>query len=375
MTSGASISSCRNSSVSDELLDLLLGFGTELRREGLPVGTGQVLEFARAASQLSPGDYYWIGRATLVTRHADIRTYDLSFDRYWKFQQGHPVTTKEIIEKVKSVADDDGLDGSEKGRETQPDSHRASRLELLREKSFSKLSHDEFEELATLMARLRLMVPARRTRRRTRARRGDPDVRRTLRRSFRTGGEPLERIYRDRRLRRRRVIFILDVSSSMSSYSRGLLLFAHAALRADERWEAFCFSTRLTRITKALARTDPDVALDRASAEVDDWDGGTRIGDSLRQFMREYGHGGLARGAIVVVCSDGLDVGEPEILKEQMERLSRLAHRVIWLNPLQEQQGYQPLARGMAAALPHVDTFASGHNLASLESLAAQLAE
>jgi uncharacterized protein with von Willebrand factor type A (vWA) domain len=361
--------------VSEELLDRLLGFGAELRREGLPVGTGQVLEFARAAAMVGPGDFYWVGRATLVTRQVDIRTYDLAFDRYWRGREGQDATMKEVVERVKAVADDDGLEGSESGRETKPDAHRASRIEMLRTKSFASLTSDELAELAVLMARLQLMVPARRTRRRQRARRGTPDVGRTLRQSFRAGGEPFDRAWRGRRRRRRRVIFILDVSASMASYSRGLLVFAHAALRADERWEAFCFSTRLTRITRALTRTDPDAALDRAAAEVDDWDGGTRIGDSLRQFLREFGHGGLARGAIVVICSDGLDVGDPTVLREQMERLSRLTHRVIWLNPLQEQVGYEPTARGMSAALPHVDTFASGHNFASLEALARELSQ
>ncbi|MEI7624850.1 MAG: VWA domain-containing protein [Actinomycetota bacterium] len=359
--------------MSEELLDRLLGFGGELRHEGLPVGTGQIQEFARAASHVGPGDYYWVGRATLVTRQPDIKTYDLTFDRYWRGSFGQPTTITEVLERVKGIADDGSLEGGESGRETQPDANRASRLELLREKSFAKMTSDELAELALLMSRLRLMVPERRTRRREVARRGKPDLRRTLRRSFRTGGEPVERIWRGRQQRRRRVIFILDVSSSMSAYSRGLLLFAHAATRADQRWEAFCFSTRLTRITRALARTDPDLALDRAATEVHDWDGGTRIGDSLRQFLDQYGHGGLARGAIIVICSDGLDVGDPEVLEEQMQRLGRLAHRVIWLNPLQEQDGYQPLARGMSAALPHVDTFASGHNLATLEALAREL--
>jgi uncharacterized protein with von Willebrand factor type A (vWA) domain len=171
------------------------------------------------------------------------------------------------------------------------------------------------------------------------------------------------------------VIFILDVSGSMASYSRGLLVFAHAALRTGGNWESFCFGTRLTRVTRALSRSDPDVALARAADEVQDWDGGTRIGDSLKQFLDRYGHGGMARGAIVVICSDGLDIGDPELLAEQMRRLTRLAHRLIWLNPLSEQAGYQPIARGMSAALPFVDTFASGHSWASLEALARELAD
>lgn len=159
----------------------------------------------------------------------------------------------------------------------------------------------------------------------------------------------------------------------MDAYSRALVMFAHAALRADRRWEAFCFGTRLTRVTRALEGADPDEALRRAAADVVDWDGGTRIGESVKRFLDEHGHAGLARGAVVVLCSDGLEVGDPELLAEQMARLSRLAYRVVWLNPLQEDPAYEPLARGMKAALPHVDVFASGHSLASLEEVGAAL--
>ena len=201
-------------------------------------------------------------------------------------------------------------------------------------------------------------MPRRRTRRFGPARSGVPDLRRTLRRSFRTGGEPLERRFRARRQRRRRLVLVLDVSGSMADYSRALLVFAHAALRADRRWEAFCFGTRLTRVTRALAVTRPDEALDRAADEVVDWNGGTRIGDCLKELLDEYGHRGLVRGAVVVLCSDGLEIGDPELLAEQMARLSRLAYRVIWLNPLKGDAAYEPLARGMHAALPFVDVFA-----------------
>jgi uncharacterized protein with von Willebrand factor type A (vWA) domain len=154
----------------------------------------------------------------------------------------------------------------------------------------------------------------------------------------------------------------------MADYSRALLVFAHAALRADRHWEAFCFGTRLTRVTSVLGDARPDEALRRAAAEVFDWDGGTRIGESLERFLDEYGHRGMARGAVVVVCSDGLEVGDPVLVAEQMARLGRLAHRVIWLNPMKEDLAYEPLARGMRAALPHVDVFAGGHNFASLEA-------
>jgi uncharacterized protein with von Willebrand factor type A (vWA) domain len=165
------------------------------------------------------------------------------------------------------------------------------------------------------------------------------------------------------------------VSGSMADYSRALLVFAHAALRADRRWEAFCFGTRLTRVTRALDVSRPDEALDRAAAEVVDWNGGTRIGESLKGLLDVYGHRGLVRGAVVVLCSDGLEVGDPELLAEQMARLSRLAHRVIWLNPLKGDEAYEPLARGMRAALPYIDLFAAGNNLASLEQLGSELAE
>jgi uncharacterized protein len=224
------------------------------------------------------------------------------------------------------------------------------------------------------MARLRLVAPPRLTRRRRASASGELDLRRTVRRALRTGGDPARILRRARRRRPRRFVLLLDVSGSMSAYSRALLVFAHAALRVDPRWEAFCFGTRLTRVTRALGGSDPDEALRRATADVVDWDGGTRIGESLKAFLDGFGHGGLARGAVVVVCSDGLDTGDPALLGEQMARLARLAHTTVWLNPLREDPRYEPLARGMAAALPHVDVFASGHNLASLEELGARLA-
>jgi uncharacterized protein with von Willebrand factor type A (vWA) domain len=241
----------------------------------------------------------------------------------------------------------------------------ASRQELLRTKSFAELTREELAEVAALMSRLPLRVPLRRTRRREPARAGVPDLGRTLRRSFRTGGEPVDRAWRRRRRRRRRLVLLLDVSGSMADYSRALVLFAHAALRADTRWEAFCFGTRLTRITRALAGADGKEALRRAAAEVVDWSGGTRIGDAVRELTRTN----VVRGAVVVICSDGLDVGDPELLREEMARLSRLAYRIVWLNPLKEDPAYEPLARGMQAALPHVDAFLSGHNLESLEAV------
>jgi uncharacterized protein with von Willebrand factor type A (vWA) domain len=246
----------------------------------------------------------------------------------------------------------------------------ASPIELLREKSFARCSEEELAAVAALMARSPVVPPLRRTRRVEPARRGAPDLRRTLRRSLRTGGDPVERAWRRRRVRPRRIVLLLDVSASMADYARALLLYAHAAVRSDRRCEVFCFGTRLTRLTPALRSDAPDGALERAAALAVDRDAGTRIGVALKSFLDEYGHRGLARGALVVICSDGLEVGDPALLGEQAERLARLAWQVVWLNPLKGDPAYEPLTRGMRAALPHLDVLASGHNLASLEELA-----
>jgi uncharacterized protein len=334
----------------------LTGFGRALRAEGIPVGTGRIASFCRAAALLSPDDLYWAGRATLLGRREQVPVYDRVFSAFFG---GEETTSRPRPPRAPIVIEEELA--------------LASPIELLRQKSFSRCSREELEQLAALLAQLRLSIPTRRTRRLTPARSGAPDLRRTLRRSFRTGGEPLERRFRARRRRRRRLVLVLDVSGSMADYSRALLVFAHAALRADRRWEAFCFGTRLTRVTRALAVSRPDEALERAAAEVVDWNGGTRIGECLKQLLDEYGHRGLVRGAVVVLCSDGLEIGDPELLAEQMARLSRLAYRVIWLNPLKGDAAYEPLARGMQAALPYVDVFQAGHNLASLEELGVEL--
>ena len=329
----------------------LVELGRALRAEGLAVGPGRVLEFCRAAALVGPGELYWAGRATLLARPEEIPVYDRVFASFFGAVEEQTATRPRVrLELVE--ADGNGV--------------RASRAEVLRRTSFAELSPDELAELATLAARIALVVPERRTRRRGPSRRGGPDLRRTLRRSLRTGGEPHELARRERRRRQRRLVLLLDVSRSMSAHSSALLAIAHGVLRRDAHWEAFCFGTRLTRVTRALRTSDPGAALERAAAEAVDWDGGTRIGDAVKAFLDRHGHGGMARGAVVVLCSDGLEVGDPELLAEQMARLQRLAHRVVWLNPLAESDRYEPLARGMRAALPHVDVFASGHSLDSV---------
>ena len=195
------------------------------------------------------------------------------------------------------------------------------------------------------------------------------DVRRTLRRSLRTRGEPFDRAWRDRRVRGRPLVLILDVSGSMSPYARALVQFGYAAMAAGRRVEVFCFGTRLTRVTRTLRTKDPDRALHEIGRTVADWEGGTRIGESLKSLLDGWSQRAALRGAVVVLCSDGLERGDPELLRAQMARLGRLAHKVVWVNPLKGSPRYEPLARGMAAALPSVDVFLSGHNLESLSEL------
>jgi uncharacterized protein with von Willebrand factor type A (vWA) domain len=351
----------------------LTRFGRALRAEGLAVGTGAVEDFCRAAALLAPGDLYWAGRATLVAARDEIPVYDRVFRRHFGGAEEslRPPAPRFAVRRHGPGADPTTSFGRAEG--VEPESALASTVETLRRKRFSRCSAEELERLAAVMARMDIAVPTRRSRRLRRARVGGPDLRRTIRRSFRTGGEPVERAWRARRLASRRLVLVLDVSGSMSDYSRALLVFAHAAVRSNRRWEAFCFGTRLTRLTRALATSHPDDALAGAAEAVVDWDGGTRIGESLKSLLDSHGEGGVVRGAVVLVCSDGLDVGDPELLREQTERLARLAHAIVWLNPLSDDPGYEPLARGMRAALPHVDVFASGHDLASVEAVMREL--
>jgi uncharacterized protein with von Willebrand factor type A (vWA) domain len=268
---------------------------------------------------------------------------------------------------------------AEDDEEVAPDEESSIRIvasgaEVLRSKSFSDLSDAERARVAALIRSLRLRVPVERTRRtRPTTKGGRFDLRRTHRRSLRTQGEPFERAWRARTARRRPLVLILDISGSMAPYSRALMQFAYAAMAAGRRVETFVFGTRLTRVTRTLRTRDPDRALRDIGRQVEDWEGGTRIGESLRTLLDGWSQRAALRGAVVVLCSDGLERGDPEVLRAQMARLRRLAHRVIWVNPLKGSPRYEPLARGMAAALPSVDVFLSGHNLESMEELAAAL--
>jgi uncharacterized protein with von Willebrand factor type A (vWA) domain len=327
---------------------------------------------------------YWAGRATLLARPEDADVYDRAFESFWA---GRPaaVSLPEPVERITLAidSDDDDDDAGSAQRPERADGPllavRYSPTEVLRHKDFAAYSHEEFAEAKRLMADVRLAGALRRSRRLRRAIRpgggARPDVRRTVRHALRAGGEPVRRAWRGPGRTPRRVVLLCDVSGSMEPYARALARFLHAAVAGRGRVEAFALGTRLTRMTRALSSRDPDRALADAARAVVDWGGGTRLGDGLRAFNDEWGTRGMARGAVVVILSDGWDRGEPEVLAEQMARLRRVAHKVVWVNPLKAAPGYAPLARGMAAALPYVDDFVAGHSLASLESLVKVIAQ
>jgi len=340
--------------------------------------------YCSAMGALDPSDLldmYWAGRTTLVTRRESIPVYDEVFRRFF-VGGADPVremlTLKaQVTAEAQAVLEVPAVDPAASGQEQ--DEARlglmASDAEALRHRSFAACTPEELAAVRRIMARIRLTPPRRRTRRTRKARSGrSPDLRRTMRESLRMHGEPAELFWRRRRVRLRPLILILDVSGSMAEYSRNLLQFAYSAKRAADRVEVFCFGTRLTRVTRALDRRRPDDALELAAQEVFDWEGGTRIGASLERFVREWGRRGLCRGGIVVICSDGLDRGDPETLAAAMERLARLSHRVVWMNPHKgDDQNFRPAVLGMMVAAPHIDLMLSGHDLSSLEEFATLL--
>ncbi len=362
---------------------LLAAFSRELRAAGVAVGTGDILTYCAAMEPLDPTDLldlYWAGRATLVSKRDDIAVYDAVFRRF--FLGGADPVRELITLKARVEAEAEAVLAApatspdpEGEREEAVLGWMASDVEALRRKSFSACTPEELAALRRIMTRIRLTPPRRRTRRTVPASSGhQPDLRRMVRESLRLHGDPAQLAFRQRRVKLRPLILILDISGSMADYSRNLLQFAYSARRAAARVEVFCFGTRLTRVTKALQTRRPDDALERAARAVFDWEGGTRIGESLDSFVRDWGRRGLCRGGVVVICSDGLDRGDPAVLAAAMERLSRQCHTLVWMNPHKgNDPAFRPSTLGMMAAAPHIDRLLSGHDLDSLEELAALL--
>jgi hypothetical protein len=378
-----------------EPLAPLVAFGRELRARGLPVGTGRILTFCRAVAALGLNDrdsLYWAGRTSMIGRREDFEAYDDAFEEWYRSLGAEGALRIELTipggEAERSIDWGDEPENLEvqvgttaaswRGagdEEPEPGDETAIRIlasgvEVLREKSFPDLTDEERARVAAMIRKLAVTVPVEHTRRTRPAAKGSTfDIRRTLRRSLRTQGEPFDRAWRKRRSRTRPLVLILDISGSMAPYARALMQFGYAAMAAGRRVEVFVFGTRLTRVTRTLRTRDPDRALHEIGRQVADWEGGTRIGESLKTLLDGWSQRAALRGAVVVLCSDGLERGDPDLLKAQMARLRRLAHKVVWVNPLKGSPRYEPLARGMAAAMPSVDVFLSGHNLESLEHL------
>lgn len=362
---------------------LVAGFARALRKSGVAVPTGAAIGFADALGLVgleNPQRLYWAGMATLIRRPEDSEIYSRVFAAFWAeiLPVGFAPAVQQTV--VLAVDDDDDDDGatqadlpSDPGQEVK--ALRWSALEVLSHRDMATLTDQEWLEADRLISAMRVTAdlrPSRRTRS-TRRRSGrHPDLRATVRRNIRHGGTPIRRAFRETVERPRKMVFLLDVSGSMESYSRGMARFAHAAVASRRAGgvEVFTIGTRLSRVTREIRLRDPEAALRDVASAVPDWSGGTRLGESLGEFNQRWGVRGMARGAVVVICSDGWDRGDPQVMDSEMRRLSRVAHRVVWVNPLKATPGYAPLARGMAAALPHVDLFLEGHSVSSLQELA-----
>jgi uncharacterized protein with von Willebrand factor type A (vWA) domain len=362
---------------------LAVAFARTLRRLGLAVPIGSVIDFGQALGLVGlerRDGVYWAARSTLVRRPEDLGLFDRAFAVFWEQRRGAG-DDEQIDEPIQiTIAVDDGDDDPDDAPDSAPAGDdpvvqlRFSATETLRNKDFAAYDDTELSVAQEMMSTLRFAGPPRRSYRSRPSQHGrQHDLRATVRSSLRSGGEPIRRHWREPGDRLRRLVLLLDVSGSMEPYARGMLCFVHAAVAGRQRVEAFAMGTRLTRVTRELSSRDPDKALRQASARVLDWSGGTRLGDCLTRFNDEWGVRGMARGAIVVILSDGWDRGDPAVLGEQMARLERIAFRTVWVNPLKVTPGYAPLARGMAAALPHVDAFVEGHSVAAMEQLAATI--
>jgi hypothetical protein len=360
----------------------VVGLARTLRAAGVDAGPERVHAFVQALAALDPrrrADVYWGGRLTLCAGADDIERYDRVFAAYFGMRPPLPVPRRAIpVAALRLVqgeagdtttADDDSDDRS-------PMAAAASRAEILRQRDIALMSPADRGAMHHLLAAFRMRADLRRTRRTAPSHNGTIDRNRTLRRLMRAGGEPVRPALRHRRTQPRRVVLLVDISGSMSRYADAMLRFAHVASHPGRgpRTEVFTIGTRLTRVTRELDHPDPDRALGAVADAIPDWSGGTRLGERLKQFLDEWGQRGLARGSVVVILSDGWERGDAALLGAQMSRLHRFAHRVVWANPRAGRPGFEPLAAGMAAALPSVDEFVSGHSVAALEHLAAVVA-
>ncbi|MGN6377931.1 MAG: vWA domain-containing protein [Gaiellales bacterium] len=366
----------------DAVVARLVGFGRVLRAEGLEVGPGRLQDALRGLDAIDLADrteVYHALRCTLVSRHDDIPAFDAAFADYWEHvrREGRPRMVVEGPQQSQIVPAHDA--GAPTGEDSEADDEPPlaavySASELLRQRDFAEMTTDELLSVYQLLVPLARAQPRRRSRRLAPAHAaGVLDQRRTLRGSMRTQGVPLERAWRRPKLVPRKLVFLCDVSGSMEPYARAMVLFLTAMTAAGRRVEAFAFGTRLTRLTTELAGRHPQAALARSALAMPDWGGGTRIGEALHAYNRDYGRRAYTRGAVVVVVSDGWERGDLALLDRELARLHRAAHLLVWVNPLKGHEGFEPLAGGMRTALDHADVFLEGHNVAALEGLAGVL--
>ncbi|HEU4948705.1 MAG TPA: VWA domain-containing protein [Kribbella sp.] len=351
---------------------VLVGFATALRHAGLPVTADRVHVFLRAVAALDAAvltDVYWAGRAALCSGPDDTARYDQVFDAWFSgdLATGSRRRAQVPTSVQAGLTAEETADGEHGQRSLRVS---ASATEVLRHRDVAELAAADRAELIRLFAGLKPRAPLRRGTRRRPSRTGEIDPRRTLRAQLRQVGEPARVLYRRRGTRPRRVVMLVDVSGSMTPYADSLLRLAHTLTQAAPRQvEVFTIGTRLTRVTSAMRHRDPERALRLAGDVVPDWSGGTRLGEVLKVFLDRWGRRGTARGAVVVVCSDGWERGDVSLLAEQLQRLARLAHRVVWLNPHRGKTGYEPIQSGIVAALPYLDDLVAGHSIASFADL------
>jgi uncharacterized protein with von Willebrand factor type A (vWA) domain len=394
--------------VEDLVLDLpaVVGaFSQRLHEAGMPVTPSQTQQYARSLGLTKPVSrrrLYWTTRAVFVTGFIQLPIFDRVFREVFgsaaknDFDDSEvelePAPPSDSTETPESDREDDidsessgGSDLSQSSSGKSDDEDEAEEIEVpilsaseeeeLSQKHFSALEAHELAALYRLMVRLDLATPLRRTRRRQKGRHGEHmDMRRTLRNSLRTGGDPIKLARRRRRVHKRRLVMLCDISGSMEPYARAYLQFLHCARASGPDAEAFVFATRLTRLTKQLAGRNPQRAIRRATEAAPDWSSGTRIGDALKSFNDRHGRRGMARGAVIVILSDGWERGDPEIVGREMERLARLAYRIVWVNPRVSAPGFAPKAGGLVAALPYCNALVSGHSLNALDEVADAIA-
>ena len=371
-----------------DLLPRLAQFARLLHDAGLDAGPGRLKDATAALTQIQIGhepDFREALRCVFVSRREENPIFDAAFDIFWSppdprvlagMVPGRSRSLPLPPDKARAWLKLLGLGETRARREDAEvveSSSGWSAEEVLRRKNFDQMSWEEQEQVRRLLSQAPWRIAERRTRRLAPARGGRVDLRRTAQQGVRSSGELVKLLHRRRRLRRRPIVLICDVSGSMERYTRQLLIFAHAIARREDV-ETFVFSTRLTRITRQLRRRDLDRALEGVSRSVHDFSGGTRIGEAIAEFNRRWARRVLGHGAIVIVISDGWDRGEPALLDRELARLRRMSHRLIWLNPLLGSEGYEPVTRGMAAALPHTDDFLAAHNVAALDELGRRLA-